>query len=122
MKSFANIICKRKVFIVILTLVLLIPAAIGMYKTKVNYDILVYLPDDIETLKGQHILTDDFNMGSFSVTVVDNMPAKNLLKLENSIKKVEGVDKVVSISDLAGTTIPLDFLPSNIVSKVAHKD
>ena len=122
MKSFANIICKRKAFIVILTLVLLIPAAIGMYKTKVNYDILVYLPDDIETLKGQHILTDDFNMGAFSVTVVDNMPAKNLLKLENSIKKVEGVDKVVSISDLAGTTIPLDFLPSNIVSKVAHKD
>ena len=81
MKSFANIICKRKAFIVILTLVLYIPAAIGMYKTKVNYDILVYLPDDIETLKGQHILTDDFNMGSFSVTVVDNMPAKNLLKL-----------------------------------------
>ena len=122
MKSFANIICKRKAFIVILTLVLLIPAAIGMYKTRVNYDILVYLPDDIETLKGQHILTDDFNMGAFSVTVVDNMPAKDLLKLESSIKKVKGVDKVVSISDLAGTTIPLDFLPSNIVSKVAHKD
>ena len=85
-KKFADIICKRKTFIVILTLVLLIPAAIGMYKTKVNYDILVYLPSDIETLKGQHILTDDFNMGTFSVTVVDNMPAKDLLKLEKSIK------------------------------------
>ena len=58
-----------------------------MYKTKVNYNILVYLPDDIETLKGQNILTDDFNMGAFSVAVVDNMPSKNLLELENSIKK-----------------------------------
>lgn len=122
MKKFADIICKKKVFIVILTLILLIPAAIGMYKTKVNYNILVYLPDDIETLKGQNILTDDFNMGAFSVTVVDNMPSKKLLELENSIKKVSGVDKVVSINDITGTTIPLDFLPSSITSKVAHKD
>ena len=122
MKRFADIICKKKVFIVILTLILLIPAAIGMYKTKVNYNILVYLPDDIETLKGQNILTDDFNMGAFSVAVIDNMPSKKLLELENSIKKVSGVDKVVSINDITGTTIPLDFLPSSITSKVAHKD
>jgi len=122
MKKFADIICKNKVFIVILTLILLIPSAIGMYKTKVNYNILVYLPDDIETLKGQNILTDDFNMGAFSVTVVDNMPSKKLLELENSIKKVDGVDKVISINDITGTTIPLDFLPSSITSKVAHKD
>ena len=121
MKKFADIICKNKVFIVILTLILLIPAAIGMYKTKVNYNILVYLPDDIETLKGQNILTDDFNMGAFSVTVVDNMPSKRLLELENSIKKVNGVDKVVSINDITGTTVPLDFLPSSVTSKVAHK-
>ena len=88
MKKFADIICKNRVFIVILTLILLIPAAIGMYKTKVNYNILIYLPDDIETLKGQNILNDDFNMGAFSVTVVDNMPSKKLVELENSIKKV----------------------------------
>ena len=122
MKKFADIICKKKVFIVILTFALMIPAAIGMYKTKVNYNILVYLPDDIETLKGQNILTDDFNMGAFSVTVVDNMPSKKLLELENSIKKVSGVDKVISINDITGTTIPLDFLPSSITNKVAHKD
>lgn len=122
MKKFADIICKKKVFIVILTLILLIPALVGMYKTKVNYNILVYLPDDIETLKGQNILTDDFNMGAFSVAVVDNMPSKKLLKLENSIKNIDGVDKVVSINDITGTTIPLDFLPSSITSKVAHKD
>ena len=122
MKKIADIICKKKLFIVILTIFLLIPAAIGMYKTRVNYDILVYLPDDIETLKGQHILTGDFNMGAFSVTVVDNMSAKDMLKLEDRIKKVKGVDKVVSINDMIGTTIPLDFLPSDIVNKVVHKD
>ena len=122
MKKFADIICKHKVFIVIFTLILLIPAAIGMYKTKINYNILVYLPEDIETLQGQQILTDDFNMGAFSVTVVDDMPAKDLLKLESSIKKVKGVDKVVSINDITGTTIPIEILPSDIVDKVVHKD
>ena len=122
MKKFAGFICMHKVFIVILMLVLLIPAAIGMYKTKVNYNILVYLPSDIETLKGENILTDDFNMGAFSVTVVDNMPAKDLLSLESSIKKIKGVDKVVSINDITGTTIPVEIIPSNIVDKVTHKD
>ena len=122
MKKIADLICKHKVFIVIFTLLLLIPAVIGMYKTKVNYNILVYLPDDIETLKGQKILTDDFNMGAFSVTVVDKMPAKNILKLENEIKKVKGVDKVISINDITGTSIPLEFLPDEITSKVAKKD
>ena len=78
MKKMADLICKHKIFIVIVAILLLIPAAIGMYKTKVNYNILVYLPDDIETLKGQNILTSDFNMGAFSVTVVDKMPAKDI--------------------------------------------
>ena len=122
MRKYADFICKHKVFIVVLTLVLLIPALIGMYKTKVNYNILVYLPDDIETLKGQNILTDDFNMGAFSITVVDKMDSKDLLKLERSIKKVKGVDKVVSIADITGTTIPMDILPSSIKSKVSSKD
>ena len=122
MKRYAKFICKHKLLIVILTVVLLVPALIGMYKTKTNYNILVYLPDDIETLKGQNILTDDFNMGAFSITVVDKMDNKDLLKLEDSIRKVKGVDKVVSIADLSGTTIPIDILPSDIVKKVSSKD
>ena len=122
MRKYADFICKHKIFIVVLTLVLLIPALIGMYKTKVNYNILVYLPDDIETLKGQNILTDDFNMGAFSITVVDKMDSNDLLKLERSIKKVKGVDKVVSIADLSGTTIPIDILPNSIVKKVSSND
>ena len=122
MKKMADLICKHKIFIVIVAILLLIPAAIGMYKTKVNYNILVYLPDDIETLKGQNILTSDFNMGAFSVTVVDKMPAKDILKLEDKIKNVKGVDKVIGINDITGTTIPLDFLPEDVVNKVSKKD
>lgn len=122
MKRFANFVCRNKLIITLLTFGLLIPALIGMYKTKINYNILVYLPDDIETLKGQNILTDDFNMGAFSITVVDNMDSKKLIELENSIKNVDGVDKVVSISDFTGSLIPTYILPDEILNKVAHKD
>ena len=68
MKKFSNFICKHKTLVLIISFILLIPSLIGIYKTKINYDILVYLPSDIETIKGQNILTDDFNIGAFSVS------------------------------------------------------
>lgn len=120
MKKIGDFICKYKINILIITLVLLIPAFIGMKKTAINYDILVYLPEDIETVKGQNILTDDFNTGSFAVSIVDNMNSKDILKLEKKIKEVEGVSKVVSVYDGIGS-IPVDFLPESIKQKV-HKD
>ena len=79
MKKFCDFICQKKWLIIIISLLLIIPSIIGYVKTKVNYDILVYLPDDIETLKGEHILTDDFKMGSFSITIVDNMADRDLI-------------------------------------------
>lgn len=118
MKKFGNFVCSHKWTIVIITILLLIPSLIGMYKTKVNYDILVYLPEDIETLKGENILTNDFNMGAFSITIVDNMADKDLIKLEEKIRNIEGVNKVISINDLTGTTIPLEILPDDILNKV----
>lgn len=122
MKKIGEFVCKHKWMIVIISFLLLIPSMIGMYKTRINYDILVYLPEDIETLKGEHILTEDFHMGSFAVAIVDNVEDKNLLALENKIKNVAGVDKVFSIQDIAGTTIPLEFLPQDIVSKVMNEN
>lgn len=119
MKKIANWISNHSLCIIITTILLMIPAVFGYIKTKVNYDILVYLPEDIETIKGQNILTDDFNMGAFSVTVVDNMADKDLLKLENKIRKVKGVNKVVTVNDLTGSAIPIDILPDNIKEKVA---
>ena len=71
MKKFGEFICKHKKIILIIALILIIPSIIGMKATRINYDILVYLPDDIETLKGQEILANDFDMGAFSVVVLD---------------------------------------------------
>ena len=104
------------------SLILLIPSIIGYVNTKVNYDILVYLPSEIETLKGQNILSDDFNMGAFSVSIIDNMSDKDIVKLENRIKEINGVEKVVSVNDLTGTMIPKEMLPQEIQDKIAKGD
>ena len=122
MKKIGDIVCKNKVKILIISMLLLIPTIIGYVKTKINYDILVYLPSDIETLKGEEILTDEFNMGAFSIVVADNMSDKEILNLENQFKNIDTVEKVVSISDLTGTSIPKDMLPSEIKDKVAKGD
>ena len=70
MKIFSSFIVKKKILILIITLLLMIPNILGYMLTDINYDILVYLPSDIETLKGEHILPDDFHMGAFSITIV----------------------------------------------------
>lgn len=122
MKKISEFICRHRWAIVILTMILLVPAVLGFLATKVNYDLLVYLPSDIETLKGQDILTDEFEMGAFSVAVVENMPPQELLKLEDGIREIDGVNEVLTVTDLTGTAIPLDFLPSAVQEKVAHDD
>ena len=86
MKKIGKFICKYKTIILLISLILIVPSFINMKLTKINYNILVYLPDDIETMKGQNILADDFNMGAFSVTVLENMNAKDILKLEDKIR------------------------------------
>lgn len=122
MKKISEFICKNRWAIVIFSGLLLIPALFGYITTKINYDLLVYLPSDIETLKGQKVLTDDFGMGAFSVAVVEKMPPKELLQLEEKIEQVDGVNQVLSMADLTGTAIPLDFLPSTVREKMTHGD
>ena len=123
MRKFSDFIVKNKKIILILSLVLIFPAIIGLLKTKTNYDILVYLPSDIETLKGQNILKDDFNMGAFSVSLVDNdVSEKDLVELENKIRKINTVTNVISINDITGTTIPLEMIPKKILDHVKSND
>lgn len=122
MKKIGDFVCKHKSLIIIITLLLLIPSIFGYAKTKINYDILVYLPSDIETLKGEEILTDDFNMGAFAMLAVDKMSDKEILKLKKDIQKIDTVTNVVSINDLTGTTIPIEMLPEDITKKVAKDD
>ena len=123
MHIFSNFIVKNKKIILLLSIILLIPAIIGYIGTKTNYDILVYLPSDIETLKGQNILKDDFNMGAFSVSLVDNnISEKDLNNLENEIRKIACVTNVISINDFTGTTIPLEMLPKKLLDRVTSDD
>lgn len=118
MYEFGKLVCKYKKAILIIALLLLIPGVIGMKATRINYDILVYLPSDIETIKGEKILSEDFNMGAFSIIIVDDMNTKDIIKLENKIKEIESVQKVASIADVLGTSIPKEILPDEIKDKV----
>ena len=123
MNKFSNLVVKNKKIIIIISLLLLIPAIIGYVGTKTNYDILVYLPSDIETLKGQNILKDDFKMGAFSVSLVDNsVSQQELNNLENEIRDIKCVTNVISVNDLTGTTIPIEMLPKRLLDHVAKDD
>ena len=121
MHKFGEMICKHRKLILIIALLLLIPSVIGMRATNINYDILVYLPEDVETIKGENILSEDFNMGAFSVVMIENMDTKDIIKLENKIKEIDDVDKAVSIADITGTGIPIEMIPDDIKEKV-NKD
>jgi len=106
MKAIGKNIVKGKWLILILTVLLMIPSVLGYVSTKINYDILVYLPDDIETIKGENILTDEFHSGAFSIVVTNGMSPKNMLKLEEKFKTIDSVEKVMSVNDLATLEIP----------------
>ena len=121
MHKVAKAICKHRKLILIIALLLLIPSIIGMKATRINYDILVYLPEDIETIKGESILSEDFDMGGFSVVLLEDMSTKDIVKLEEEIRKIDNVEKVASIADVLGSNIPVEMLPDDIKDK-AYKD
>ncbi|CDB32696.1 mMPL family protein [Clostridium sp. CAG:575] len=121
MLKFGEKICKHKKLIFIIALLLLIPSVIGMMATRVNYDILAYLPDEVETVQGENILQNEFNMGSYSIIVTENMSTKDIQKLENKFKELENVEKVVSVADLLGANVPVEMLPDE-VKDIAYKD
>ncbi len=121
MQKFGEFICKHRKAILIIALLLIIPSVIGMKLTRINYDILVYLPDDIETIKGENILSDEFNMGSFSIVILEDMKSKDVLTLEKKIRELDNVEKVISANDLIGTNIPLEILPDDVKDKI-YKD
>lgn len=121
MKKFADYICKHKKMVIGVAIILFCLSIVGNALTKINYDILVYLPSDIETIKGQNVLTDDFGMGGYSIAILENMASKDIIKLESDLRKIDGVNKVASLYDVIGTTIPVEMLPSEITSKL-HVD
>ena len=118
MKKLSKFITNNSKLIIIISILLLIPAIFGYVKTRINYDVLVYLPDNVETVKGEKILTDDFGIGSYAFIIVDNMSNSDILKLENKIRKIEGINQVISEADVLGTTIDIDILPDDIKNKI----
>lgn len=118
MKKFTNWITEHCVLVVTIALLLLIPTIIGYYKTKINYDILVYLPEDIETIKGQNILTQDFGIGAFSFITIENSNNQDLLTLEKKIRSIKGVNLALSVIDVTDTLFPKEMLPDTILKKV----
>ena len=121
-KSFGKAICKHRKLILVIALLLIIPSIIGIKATRINYDILVYLPDDVETIKGENILSEDFNMGGFSMVLVENMENKDILKLEEKIRKIDNVEKVASIADVVGAGVPVDMIPEEIKDKIYNEN
>ena len=107
-------VVKLRVPIVILTLLLLIPAVIGMITTRINYDMLTYLPDTMDTVKGQNILMDEFHKGAFSFIVVEGMEDKDVEKLTEDIKNVEHVDSALWYSTFANISVPKEMLPDEV--------
>mgnify|MGYP004604325155 FL=1 len=108
---FANAVVKHRKLILILALVLLIPSVLGMVSTRVNYDMLDYLPEDMDTVKGQNELLKDFGKGAFSLIIVEDMPDRDVAQLVEKIEKVEHVETVVWYSSLADISVPKELLP-----------
>lgn len=115
-------IAKHKYLILLLGLLLLVPSVIGISKTRINYDLLSYLPDSLETIKGQDILVDEFGMGAFSMVVVEDMELKDVQKLEEKFSQVPHVKEVLWYDDAADLSLPVEMLPEDLRNSFFHGD
>ena len=107
-------IAKHRILIVLIGILLLIPSVIGTIKTRINYDILSYLPESLETVKGQDVMVDEFGTGAFSMVVVEDMPLKDVQKLKNKFEEIEHVKKVLWYDDIADISVPTSMMPKDL--------
>ncbi len=118
----ARAVVKYRIPILILALLLLIPSFIGMVKTRINYDMLDYLPSDMDTVIGQNELLNDFGKGAFSLVVVEGMPAKDVDRLCAKLRGVEHVETVLWYSSLADVSIPMEIIPEKLYNEFNNGD
>ncbi|MBO5483658.1 MAG: MMPL family transporter [Lachnospiraceae bacterium] len=114
MNKIAKLITKHKNIIMILAVILLIPSAIGYISTRINYDVLSYLPDSLETVEGQDILVDEFGMGAFSMVIVEDMSMKDAAKLEKKIENIDHVTDVLWYDDALDISVPTEMMPKKL--------
>lgn len=122
MTKIGKFIAKHKYLILVISLILLVPSAIGYVKTRINYDILSYLPKTLETVDGQDVMVDEFGMGAFSMVVVEGMDNKDILKLEEKMEAVDHVEEVLWYGDAMDISVPTDMLPSTLEDALFNGD
>lgn len=122
MKKFGKGVVRFRIPILMISLLLLIPSVFGYVKTRINYDILSYLPKDIETMKGQDILLDEFGTGAFSVAVVEGMDNKGVTSLKKQIEDIDHVKAVLWYDSLADISVPMEILPNEVEEAFEKKD
>lgn len=120
--KFGKAVVKLRHAILVMALVLLIPSAIGMAKTHVNYDMLSYLPDDMESVKGQDLLMDEFHKGGFSILVLENMKTNDVTKLKKDIEKVDHVESIVNLQDVVNPSVPISMYPKMVQDNINNKN
>ena len=114
---FSKAVVKHRILILIVVLVLMIPSVLGMVGTRINYDMLDYLPEDMETVIGQNELLEDFGKGAFSFIIVEDMPAKDVAALKEKIEQVDHVETVLWYDSIADLSIPMELLPDKIYNE-----
>ena len=122
MINFGKGVVKLRIPILIVSIILLFPAALGYFHTRVNYDILTYLPKEIDTMKGQDILLDEFGTGAFSMCVVEGMEDQDISKMRKNMAKVEHVNKILWYDSLADLSIPKTMLPDKVQNAFINED
>ncbi len=122
MVKFGRFIAKHRVLILIIAVLLMIPSVFGYVATRVNYDILTYLPDNIDTMVGQDLLMDEFGKGGFSMVVVNGLSTESTKKMCDEISDVDGVADVISYSSLVGTKIPEEIISDDLKAKFQKGD
>ncbi|MBU5486811.1 MMPL family transporter [Clostridium sp. MSJ-8] len=122
MRKFSRFIAYHAKAILIIALILLVPSVIGYANTRINYDILSYLPSNLDSMKGQSILEDVYQDASIGIVVVDGMEAQDIVKLKEKINKVDGVDTSLGIDDVLDTSVPSDILPDEIRTQLYNGD
>ena len=120
--KFSRAVVKYRIPIVIISILLLIPSVIGIVKTRINYDILSYLPGDIDTMEGQDIMLDEFGKGGFSFVILEGMDDKDIVKLKEKIEQVDAVGDVLWYDTAADITIPKELLPDDIYDVFNNED
>ena len=122
MEKFGKAVVRFRIPIIIIALLLMIPSVIGIQATRINYDMLTYLPEGIDTVDGQNILMDEFGKGAFSFIIVEGMEDKDVAQLRQDVEKVDHVDSAIWYDSIADISIPKEFLPEKLKDVFVNGD